>query len=136
MADKKKKKTEITEEVRQPYSNMEARKVVLMIGLSLTIVAAVLVVLGAFNIFVSPNMFNSDKPLDIILYLLGAGIIIAFVGIVFSVAGANTSKPLARLSFFLGVNAFIIGAGMLIVMLLFFKAIIPLPGLEGFLGNG
>lgn len=114
---------------------MGARKAVLMIGLALTIAAAALVVVGALNIFLMPNMFGSDSPLDIILYLLAGGVIVAFVGVVFSVAGANTSKPLARLSFFLGINAFILGMGMLIVMLLFFKAIIPLPGLEGFLGT-
>lgn len=134
MADKK-KRTAITEETRRPYSNMGARKAVLMIGLALTIAAAALVVVGALNIFLMPNMFGSDSPLDIILYLLAGGVIVAFVGVVFSVAGANTSKPLARLSFFLGINAFILGMGMLIVMLLFFKAIIPLPGLEGFLGT-
>ncbi len=128
-------KTANTKDIREPYSNMGARKVVLMLGLALTICAAALVVLGAFNIFVTPNMFHSQKPLDIILYLLAAGVIVAFVGLVFSVAGANTAKPLARLSFFLGVNAFIIGMAMLLVMLLFFKGLIPLPGLESFLGG-
>ncbi len=135
MADKKKKSSQNTEATSQPYSNMGARKVVLMIGLALSIVAAALVVFGAFNIFVMPNMFHSEKPLDIILYFLAGGVIVAFAGLVFAVAGANTSKPLARLSFFLSINAFIIGMGMLIVMLLLFKGIIPLPGLEGLLGG-
>lgn len=120
---------------KQPYSNMGARKACLMIGLVLTLLAAAFVVLGAFNLFLTPNMFKVSNPLDIIIYLLLAGVGVAFVGVVFSVAGANTSKPLARLSFFFGINAFIIGAGMLIVVLLIFKGLIPLPGLESFLGK-
>lgn len=131
----KKKRVVISEQPKQPYSNMGARKFVLMVGLALSVAAVALVALGAVNLLLIPNMFKSDKPLDIILLLLAAGAVVAFVALIFGVAGANASKPLARLSFFFSINAFIIGVGMLIVVLFIFKGVIPLPGLEGFLGG-
>ncbi len=117
-----------------PYSNMQARKTVLMIGLGFSVAAVIFLVLGAFDMFLFPNMFKSQKPLDVVLILLAVAAGLAVVGLVLGVAGANTSKPIAKLSFFFSVNSFIISAGMLIVLLLFFKGIIPLPGLEGMFG--
>lgn len=130
----KSKKTKKAEP-KQPYSNMEARKAVLMIGLVMSIIALGLVVVGALNLFAMPNMFKTDKPLDVMIYLLAAGVGVAFVALVFGVAGANTSKPIARLSFFFSINSFIFGTGILIVVLLVFKGLIPLPGLEAVSGG-
>ena len=130
--DKDKKKKQTVQEQKPVYSNMGARRAVLMTGFGLSIAAVILVALGALNMFVMPNMFKTAHPINAVLLVLAIGAALAFVGLVFGVAGANTNKPIARLSFFFSINAFIIAVGMLIVLLLLFKLLIPIPGLEGF----
>ena len=49
---------------------------------------------------------------------------IVVFGVVFSVAGANTKKGLARLSFFFGTFGFIFSAAFLVVVL-FFGTLMP-----------
>ena len=87
--------------------------------------------LGALVFFVPGfEVIKGTRPLIQIIYLLAAGLIACFIGIVFAVAGANTMKGIARLSFFIGSVSFIIGAALLIVAL-FFKTFIPNYFVEG-----
>lgn len=123
----KKSKTQANE---QPYSNMTARRIVLLLGVVITLIGFVAVALGALVLFVPGfDIFKGVRPILQITYLMAAGLAALFVGIVFTVAGANTMKALARLAFFLGSMAFIIGAALLIISL-FFQTILPLPALE------
>ena len=117
-------------EVKQPYSHMFARKIVLLIGLVITLLGFIAVLLGALVLFLPGiNVIQGMKPITQIIYLMAAGLVACFVGVVFAVAGANTIKPLARLSFFLGSVAFIAGAALLVICL-FFQTILPIPALE------
>ena len=127
MSKKNKKKTG---KVQQPYRDMHARKAILTTGFVIVLVSLILVIYGALCLFVpDANFFKKLYSLNVIIGLLSSGIATAFIGTVFTVAGANTKKSLARLSMFFGVNAFLIGAGILITVL-FFSAIVPLPALR------
>ena len=119
-------------EQEAPYSNMAARRIVLLIGLSLTAVGFVFVLFGALNLFAFPNMFGAPNPHDVMIAMFATGLAADFVGIVFAVAGGNTAKPLARLAFFLGLLSFIVGAGMLTVA--FILKLIPTPAFERLTG--
>ncbi len=127
------KKTKNTD--KQPYSNMFARKIVLLVGLAITVIGFLAVLLGALVLFV-PNLdvIKGYTPIMQIIYLLSAGLVACFVGVVFAVAGANTMKSLARLAFFLGTVSFIVGAAILVICL-FFKTVLPLPALERLSGG-
>ena len=50
------------------------------------------------------------------------------MGAVFAVAGANTKKPMAKGSFFMGLMAFWFGLAMLILVL-FFDNVFPIDAL-------
>lgn len=114
----------------QPYSNMGARRIVLILGAVITLIGFIAVLLGALVLFVPGfDVIKGTRPITQITYIMIAGISACFVGIVFSVAGANTMKGLARLAFFLGTVAFIVGAALLVISL-FFQTILPLPALE------
>lgn len=101
--------------VTQPYKNMAARKGVLMSGFVLTLIGFGLVVAGLICLFFGVHVGANPTELLMALYLAGA--IACFVGIIFAVAGANTKKSIARLSFALGALAFIFGVASVIVML-------------------
>ena len=114
----------------QPYSNMGARRIVLILGAVITLVGFIAVLLGALVLFVpGVDVIKNMKPIVQITYLMAVGIAACFVGVVFAVAGANTMKWLARLTFFLGTVAFIVGAALL-VLSLFFQTILPIPALD------
>ena len=119
-----------SEQNEQPYSNMFARRIVLLVGLVITILGFIAVLLGALVLFL-PNLdiIKGVRPILQITYLMAAGISACFVGVVFAVAGANTMKALARLAFFLGTVGFIVGAALLVISL-FFQTILPLPAIE------
>ena len=123
-----KKKSKETNE--QPYSNMFARRIVLILGAVITLVGFIAVLLGALVLFVPGfDVIKGMKPITQVTYILIAGLVACFVGVVFSVAGANTMKGLARLAFFLGSVAFIVGAALLVISL-FFQTILPLPAID------
>ena len=114
----------------QPYRDMHARKAILVTGFVIVLISLILVIYGALCLFTPDvNFFKKLYPLSVIIGLLSSGIAAAFIGTIFTVAGANTKKSLARLSMFFGVNAFLIGAGILITVL-FFSTIIPFPALR------
>ena len=104
----------------QPYSNMAARKTVLVLGFVMTC-AGFVAALYATLVFFFPtlNFLNGVLAVDLMKWLYIASLSLSFVGIVFSVSGANTMKGLARLSFFFGTLSFIISAALLVVILLF-----------------
>lgn len=118
------------EEGQQPYSNMTARRIVLLVGFFITL-AGFLCALFASLILFFPDMnaIDSILPVELIKTLYILSLALDFVGCVLCVAGANTSKGLARLSFFLAVVSFIISAGFLVVIL-FFDTIIPFGALS------
>ena len=99
----KKSKEQAIEQKEQPYSNMFARRIVLLLGLVITILGFIAVLLGVLVLFVPGfDIFKGVRPITQITYIMSAGIAASFVGVVFAVAGANTMKALARLAFFLG----------------------------------
>lgn len=122
---KKKKKTIY----KQPYKNMAARRTVLVIGLIVSIISLLLVAFGAMLFFIPSMNFFSASPLPVFMIIFGIGAGLAFVGLVFAVAGANTGKPLARISFALALIAFFVGMGFFIAGLLF-HTILPVPAME------
>ena len=98
----------------QPYSDMKARKIVLILGFALTIASFVAALCSSLLLFVPGN--GAGFSAISALYVIAMSC--AFVGIVFAVAGANTNKVIARLSFFFGTVSFICSAGFLVVLLL------------------
>jgi len=112
-----------------PYSNMAARKVVLFIGLALSVAALLAVIFGALVMFVPSISIPKIPPTVLYMWLFSAGVIAAFLGAVFTVAGANTSKPIARLSMFFEIMAFIAGAALLVIVW-FFKTLIPFEAID------
>ena len=126
----KKKKKKKSGKVVQPYKDMHARKSILITGFIVVLVSLVLVLYGALCLFVPDvNFFKKLYSLYLIIGLLAGGVAAAFIGTIFTVAGANTKKSLARLSMFFGVNVFLVGVGILITVLLF-SAVIPFPALR------
>lgn len=119
-SSKKKKK----EEKKEPYKNMKARKIVLLIGFILSAAGFALMAFSAVSLFVPNDFANIELfiPVDIVACA------VSFVGLILSVAGANTKKGLARLAFFFAVFGFIIAAGMLVVMLS--SQLLPLQAIE------
>ncbi len=113
---------------------MPARRAVLWMGFALSIVGLVVVALGALFLFVPKMRFiDGIQPALLleIIFALGTGL--CFIAVIFAVAGANTNKGIARLSFFFGTLAFIVGAAMLVVIL-FFRTILPLDAFERMTG--
>lgn len=109
---------------------MFARRIVLLVGLGIVIVGFIAVMLGALVLFVpGVDVIKNTKPFMQVIYLLAVGLAACFAGIVLAVSGANTMVGLARLSFFLGSVAFIVGAALLIIVL-FFKTVLPIPALD------
>ena len=109
---------------------MGARRIVLLIGLVITILGFIAVLLGALVLFVPGfDIVKGVRPITQLTYFMSAGIAACFVGVVFSVAGANTMKGLARLAFFLGAVGFIVGAALLVISL-FFQTILPIQAIE------
>ncbi len=119
----KNKKAQI--EQKPPYSNMAARKIVLIVGASLTAAAFVIALYATLAFFI-PGMIAQSATLPgvIVKALYITALAGSFIGLVLSVAGANTKKSIARLSFFLGTVTFIVSAAFLVI-LLFFLNIIP-----------
>lgn len=118
------------EEGQQPYSNMTAHKIVLFAG-SFTVLDGFLCALFATLILFFPemNVIDTVLPIELIKTLYILALVLDFAGCVLCVAGANTVKWLARLSFFLAVVSFIISAGFMVV-LLFFDTLIPFGALS------
>lgn len=124
---KKSSKKDKKEEKKEPYRNMAARKIVLLIGFILSSAGFAMMVFSAVSLFV-PNDFANISifiPVDIVACAL------SFAGMVLSVAGANTKKGIAKLSFLFAILGFIISAGMLVVMLA--SQLLPLQAIERFL---
>ncbi|MBR4800982.1 MAG: hypothetical protein IK048_04880 [Clostridia bacterium] len=114
----------------QPYTNMGARKIVLLLGVVITLIGFIGVLLGVLVLFVpGMNVLKDMRPIVQLIYLMAAGLSACFVGIVLTVAGANTMKGLARLTFFLGTVAFIVGAALLVISL-FFNTLLPLEAMQ------
>ena len=108
---------------------MFARRIILLVGV-VTVIGFITVLLGALVLFVpGVDVIKGTKPIVQITYLMIVGLVACFVGVVFTVAGANTMKALARLAFFLGTVAFIVGAALLVISL-FFQTILPIPAMD------
>lgn len=116
-------------EGQQPYSNMKARRIVLLVGFFIAL-AGFICALAASIVFFLPelNFVSSMIPVKLVEILYIASLALSFVGCVLCVAGANTLKGLARLGFFLSVISFIVSAGFLVVIL-FFDTLIPFGAL-------
>lgn len=113
----------------QPYSNMAARKIVLIIGFVMTAVGFLATIYASLIFFLPVlNFAKNILAADLMKGLFIASMSLSFVGLVLSVAGANTMKGLARLSFFFGTMSFIVSAAFLVVVL-FFKTFIPFGAL-------
>ena len=126
----KKKKKKKSGKVVQPYKDMHARKSILITGFVLVLVSLVVVLYGCLCLFVPDvNFFKKLNPLYLVIGILAGGVAAAFIGTIFTVAGANVKKSIARLSMFFGVNVFLVGFGVLLTVLLF-SAIIPFPALR------
>lgn len=97
---------------------MKARHVVLIIGLVLTLISFLCAVYASLALLVPAVNIPGVLPYTVICTFYILAMCISFVGIVFAVAGANTKKPIARLSFFFGTVSFIISAGFMVVLLL------------------
>lgn len=112
-----------------PYKNMGARKIVLLVGFAFSTIGFALM---AFSIatLLSPNEFAT---LSMFIPINITSCACSFVGMVLSVAGANTKKGLAKLSFFFATLGFILSAGMLVVMLIF--KVFSLEGLSNIFNN-
>lgn len=108
---------------------MPARKAVLIVGFVMTTLAIIATVYSSL-VFFFPALNFSDAVIavDLIKGLYIASLVLSFIGVVLSVAGANTMKGLARLSFFFGTFAFIFSAAFLVVIL-FFDTLIPFGAL-------
>ncbi len=103
----------------QPYSNMKARRVVLVLGFVMTIISFAVAIYASLALFFPSLCVPKDVlPFKSISTLYVVSMSLSFLGIVFAVAGANTQKAIARLSFFFGTVAFIGSAGFLVVLLL------------------
>ncbi len=114
----------------QPYSNMPARRGVLIAGFVLSLAGFALVLTSCLFLFVpSINFVHQVAPTILLKWLLIAGIALAFAGTLFSVAGANTMKSVARLSMFLSTVSFIVGAALLVIVLLF-RSVLPLDAIQ------
>ncbi|MEG1529159.1 MAG: hypothetical protein RR405_02295 [Clostridia bacterium] len=124
-------------QVAPVYKDMKGRKIVLVLGLLMTIASFAIVVFAMLTLFI-PNL--DIKPiagltaLAMNTYFYGIGVGLGFIGLVFTVAGANTAKGLARLSFLLGILAFLVGSAMLVITL-FFKTILPIEAIQNLTGN-
>ncbi len=113
----------------QPYTNMHARKGVLITGFTFSILSFALVLTGCLLLFVpSLNIAANASPSILLKWLLIIGVSAAFIATVFTVSGANTLKPIAHLSMFLSTVSFITGAALLVIILLF-RTILPLDAL-------
>ena len=109
----------------QPYSDMAARKIVLILGFVMTLLGFLAMVYASLVFFFpAANFVKSVLAGDLVRGLYIASLALSFVGVVFSVAGANTMKGLARLSFFFGTFGFILSAAFLVVVL-FFGTLMP-----------
>lgn len=118
-------------DVVYPYKNMGARKWVLFLGFLMCAAGFALVLCALLMLFIPSLSYKGTNmsPLQFYIYLYSIGVALDFVGIVFTVAGANTKKGLARFSFFLGSVSFIAGVIMLLISLLF-KNVLPLDALK------
>jgi len=113
-----------------PYSNMQARKTVLILGFTLSVASFVMILLGCLLLFVPSIKFSSDtSPSVTLMWMFIAGIIASFTGTVFTVAGANTIRQLASFSMFLSSLSFIVGAAVLVIIL-FFRTVLPLDAID------
>ena len=109
----------------QPYSDMAARKIVLIWGFVMTLLGFLIMIYASLVFFFpAANFVKSVLGGDLVRGLYIASLALSFVGVVFSVAGANTMKGLARLSFFFGTFGFIFSAAFLVVVL-FFGTLMP-----------
>ena len=109
----------------QPYSDMAARKIVLILGFVMTLLGFLIMIYASLVFFFpAANFVKSVLGGDLVRGLYIASLALSFVGVVFSVAGANTKKGLARLSFFFGTFGFIFSAAFLVVVL-FFGTLLP-----------
>ncbi len=121
-SEEKDKKSE-EKAIKVPYSNMPARIGVLIAGFTLTLIGFVAVGIGALFLFCGIKVGANPTVTDAAFFLVGT--VLSFVGLIFTIAGANARKSMARLSFLFGLLAFLIGLGFAIV-LLFFNTILPI----------
>ena len=104
---------------------MAARKIVLILGFVMTLLVFLIMIYASLVFFFpAANFVKSVLGGDLVRGLYIASLALSFVGVVFSVAGANTKKGLARLSFFFGTFGFIFSAAFLVVVL-FFGTLMP-----------
>jgi len=114
----------ISKQPKQPYKNMKTRKIVLLIGFLISFVGFALMAFSLVSLLV-PNTFATIKlfiPIDI------ASCAASFVGAVFAIAGANTKKSIARLSFFFAILGFVISSAMLVIM--YTSTLLPLHAIK------
>lgn len=102
------------------YKQPKARKVVLFVGFALSLVA-IIVGLVALISFFFPEVGSGvaslfSKPLlEVEKTLCWIGIATSIAGVIFSVAGANAMKPIARLSFLFVILSFFISIAILVM---------------------
>ena len=118
-------------EVAPVYKDMKARKAVLVTGFALCIAAFAATLAAMLIMFVPGLTFKSASltAFELNFGLFAFGVCASFVGVVFSVAGANTSTATARFSFAFGVLSFIVAAVMMLICL-FFKTLLPLDAIK------
>lgn len=100
-------------------------KILALLGFGLTFCGFVVVVLGTCYSFV-PTMQTTFKTLEV---LFGLGAALIFVGIIVCGIGQNSLKLIARFTYFLATIGFIVAAAMLVLIIVFQKAV-PLPAWE------
>lgn len=113
----------------QPYSNMPARRGVLVTGFILSVASLILVVMSFLLLFMPEINLIHSSPSVMLKWMLIVGISVAFIGTVFTVAGANTIKIMARFSMLFSTLSFIAGAALLVIVLLF-RTILPIDAIE------
>lgn len=119
----------------QPYKNMPARKGVLICGLVFTLISFILMLVAVLFLFVPDvKMGGNVSPSLMLSVILGVCVALGFAGTVFAVAGANVKKSMARWSMFFGIIAFILGAGMLTVVMLL-RTVLPLDAIRRLAGD-
>ncbi len=98
----------------QIYSNIKAREIVLFIGFALTAVAFVFAALSVFMLFFNMESMVPESQTTASLTKIFSTVALAtsFVGVILSVAGANTHKGFAKLSFFFAIIGFFAGLVM------------------------
>ena len=110
-------------------SNVKGKRIVLAIGFVLSLLGFLLTAYATATFFVpSINFIDGASVFEVVKTAYIISLSLSFVGVILSVAGANSAKALARLSFFFGTLSFILSCAFLVVVVLF-RIVVPLDAL-------